>query len=826
MLLITELFAQNIIIDSLEAEIRLSEEKDVLKLQNALARLYIHKDPYKAIEYAKKTLSQIDDKDNYSVKYEAYEIIGLIYDDLGELVFALNYYTKANTIAQKYNEPLDIAKTFLDMGVINKKLSKHKEALSLLNKALHIRGDLSNDAQTALINNNIGLVYTNISYYEKALDYYYKALIIYEEIDDKSGISIEYNNIGMIYSYLNDYEKALTHYKKSLEIKISNNDTASSANSYNNIGICYKNLGQHNKALNYFNDALVIRKRYNNRKGMAVVYNNIANIYELHQQYDSSLFFHKKSLEIKESINDNYGMTISLSNLGNIYNKKNQLELAKNYLDKALVLAQIINSKNTEQYIYQYLSENSLLRGDLKNAYQYQTKYYQLKKTIISKSNKKKVEELHIIYETDIIQKELNRLQEEQLKQHQNLHVKTQIKAILIIIIGLVVALFLILIYVYFVYRKLNKKLIIDKQVSNSLIGVFDDIIALLDDEGNVLLSNYKFAVLFGYDIRSILGKNIFDIINYDLNGKRKEQFTKIIKSGESYQYEELINNQLFDVNICVVKNSISSLQRVALFAKDITNSRKVQKEIVRNNKILRQSENKLKNLNYTKDKLFSIVAHDLKNPLNTIVGFSDILVNNYDDFSENKIINFSKIMYNSAEQLYNLLENLLQWTNSQTNIENVNLEAVNLRSLVSETYNLLRLCAHKKGIIIENKIPKTLIVKADRNMISTVIRNLCQNAIKFTGKNGKITVSSKNYNTMVKISIIDTGVGISKKNIDKLFQMKENFTTHGTDNEKGTGLGLIICKEFVEKNKGIIWVESEEGYGSIFNFTIPIYES
>jgi signal transduction histidine kinase len=236
----------------------------------------------------------------------------------------------------------------------------------------------------------------------------------------------------------------------------------------------------------------------------------------------------------------------------------------------------------------------------------------------------------------------------------------------------------------------------------------------------------------------------------------------------------------------------------------------------------VRERTRELEEANATKDKFFSIIAHDLKNPLMTIMGFSDILTEYYESFSEKEIRENIDAINNSSTQLHKLLENLLQWARSQTGNINFNPELLSLKLIEMENFSLFLPMATAKGIKIYPEVEKNAVVYADREMITTIIRNLLSNAIKFTPKDGEITIKSETTDEFVEISIIDSGIGISEEDVEKLFRIDVHHTTLGTSEERGTGLGLILCKEFVEKHGGKIWVESEVGKGSAFKFTLP----
>ncbi len=230
-----------------------------------------------------------------------------------------------------------------------------------------------------------------------------------------------------------------------------------------------------------------------------------------------------------------------------------------------------------------------------------------------------------------------------------------------------------------------------------------------------------------------------------------------------------------------------------------------------------------LNELNATKDKFFSIIAHDLKNPFNTLMGFSELLLDNLDEYGKDKLHEFISILYETSKQSYALLENLLEWSRSQTGRLEMAPADCNLYRLFEENIRLLNNPAAKKEIKLINEVDAGLSAYCDENMVSTVIRNLISNAVKYSNQGGTITCSAASKADTIEVKISDTGIGIKPENMQKLFRIDVNYTTKGTAQETGTGLGLILCKEFIGRNGGEIHVESEFGKGSTFIFTLPV---
>jgi len=240
----------------------------------------------------------------------------------------------------------------------------------------------------------------------------------------------------------------------------------------------------------------------------------------------------------------------------------------------------------------------------------------------------------------------------------------------------------------------------------------------------------------------------------------------------------------------------------------------------------IQQKNIKLEELNATKDKFFSIIAHDLKSPFNAIVGFSDLLYLRIDAYPKEKIKTFAKAINDSAKQTFKLLENLLEWSQLQKGKIKLNLKYYNLKSVVDEIILLHNEMAMKKMIAIRVNLALNIFVHCDLEITKTVLRNLVSNAIKFTNNEGSITIDVKKIDSFIEVQISDTGVGIPTEKIPFLFTIEQDISTSGTANEKGTGLGLLLCKELIEKQGGEIWVESTVGKGSAFYFTIPYIET
>jgi PAS domain S-box-containing protein len=248
----------------------------------------------------------------------------------------------------------------------------------------------------------------------------------------------------------------------------------------------------------------------------------------------------------------------------------------------------------------------------------------------------------------------------------------------------------------------------------------------------------------------------------------------------------------------------------------DITERKISEQELIKSETLLRE-------LNTTKDKLLSIIAHDLHSPFNSILGFSDILIETGKDLTQTKTKMYLGYIKSSAKNTLILLNNLLNWAKSQSNQISFKPQKLQLSSIIHEVIELSNSIAKSKNITINYNSSNNINIYADKNMLETILRNLISNAIKFTPTKGKVDIYATENKNNIEITVSDNGVGINQKSKKSIFQFETNTTTAGTENEKGSGLGLTLCKDFVEKHNGNIWVKSEFGKGSDFVFTLPL---
>jgi PAS domain S-box-containing protein len=329
--------------------------------------------------------------------------------------------------------------------------------------------------------------------------------------------------------------------------------------------------------------------------------------------------------------------------------------------------------------------------------------------------------------------------------------------------------------------------------------------------DGKILEVNRGFSLLTGYSVSEVLGKSTIEM-NFWVNIKdRNEVLDQLNNNGRVLQKEYQFRKKSGEIVTGVFNSAVIDI-----------NGENCTMSVIYDITERKNMEIRLVELNATKDKFLSIIAHDLKSPLNNIFGFSNLMIEGK-NLGTDEMQQYASLINKSASNTIDLLENLLEWASLQDGRISFKPRLVNVNELLSEMISMIGESATEKRIDISMAETGNIKVKVDENMIKTVVRNLLSNAVKFTKPGGKIEVSAIRSENEVVVKVTDSGVGISAENINKLFDIGSGYFTRGTKNEKGTGIGLLLCHEFVEKHGGKMIVESREGEGSTFSFTIPV---
>jgi len=359
------------------------------------------------------------------------------------------------------------------------------------------------------------------------------------------------------------------------------------------------------------------------------------------------------------------------------------------------------------------------------------------------------------------------------------------------------------------------------KQSEEDYRKLFEDHSAvklILDPQtGKIQDANHAAAKFYGWTRDTLKTMNIFEINTLEKDNLLGKMNRSLSKDQSVFQFKQRrADGSVRDVEVYSASITMGGKTYLHSIVNDITERKKNEEEI-------KLKTDQLIKLNAQKDKLFSIISHDLRSPFQALLGLTEIIAENTEEFTTEQIKELVQSLHEKTINLSNLLINLLRWAQTQNGTIKCTPVNVSLAEMINETVDSLSLKSLQKQIAVVSRVEKELIVCADRNMIQSVLLNFLSNALKFTNRQGTIQIDADFVSSeQIKVSVQDNGVGISKEDLGRLFQVGEKIGSVGTEGELSTGLGLLLCKEFIELNKGIISAESEEGKGSTFSFTLP----
>ncbi|WP_298555353.1 tetratricopeptide repeat-containing sensor histidine kinase [uncultured Algibacter sp.] len=632
-----------------------------------------------------------------------------------------------------------------------------------------------------------------INDYERALEYILKSEKLSNNLNYKKGIAEITYYKALIYAQKNDYINAISGYNESKKLFSTLKDTLSVAKVNNSIGLIEINRGNYNKGLQYSLAAIKELESRHLYKELNLAYSNLAKAYYNIQLFEKAIQFYEKALNIQLSLNDTKGSNESHSKLAELYSNKKEHRKAIEYYEKVLESSESKND-SVRGKVLPKLGGEYLMFKDYDKATKYLILGYNINTR--TKNNAGLLLALNNLGDLNLQQGRL-KIAEKQLleagKIAKNLNNKTELLK----------------------HYKLMKAL-------DSTNGRFDKAFEwqrkyyqLKNNSLNKSESKISHLTKIPDDL--------------DLNSNFKEPQEKNIVTTQTDSKKTLETNKRLNKYKLILYGLLAALIVVSallilVYFKRNSNIKYTQELEEKNVKIELQNESfseqtkHLENVNNVKDKLFSIVSHDLKDSLSSINGFIDLLKDG--SLSREEFDNLIPELSENANNASLLLFNLLNWSKSQMQSLEPKPSLFDIQEVFETKLKLIDQRMESKGIeLIDHSLRD--FAYADRSMFEIVVQNLLANALKFCKNGDTITVSNHISNGTCIVSIADTGIGISKENIGKLFN-NSSFTTMGTDNEKGTGLGLSICKELVELNNGKIWVESTKGQGSTFYVQLP----
>lgn len=628
-----------------------------------------------------------------------------------------------------------------------------------------------------------------INEFDKALKYIIQSEKLATSLNFKKGIAEIGYYKALIYAQNNDYINAVSGYEKSKQLFGVLNDTLGIAKVNNSIGLIEIKRGNYNKGLQYALAAIEVLESKNLKNELRLAYSNLAKAYYNINAYEKAIEFYLKALNVQEQLNDQQGINESNLKLAELYSNKKEHRKAIDYYETIL---NDVKEDSIRRLVFPKLGGEYLKFNDYEKATQYLIKGYNLNRRFKNDVN------LLIV---------LNNLGELNLQEDRLATAEKQ------------------LLEAGDIARKINNK--------TELLRHYE-LMKSLDSTRGKFANAYIWQQRY-YDLKSSLKQEVVKIDSnitppkLELDPNFDKLDTNITSDNITPTESDTINQKEINKFKLIFYALLAALVIVSTFLiliylKRNNNIKYTQELEEKNIKIELQNDafqeqtKHLENVNNVKDKLFSIVSHDLKDSLSSINGFIDLLKDG--SLSREEFDNLIPELSENANNASLLLFNLLNWSKSQMQSLEPKPSLFDIQEVFEQKIRLVEQRMESKGI---NLVDHSLrdFAYADRSMFEIVIQNLLANALKFSRSGDTITVSNHISNGSCIVSVADTGIGISKKNIDKLFN-KNTFTTVGTNNEKGTGLGLSICKELVELNNGKIWVESTENVGSTFYVQLP----
>lgn len=608
------------------------------------------------------------------------------------------------------------------------------------------------------------------------------ALSLAEKENNHSARARALITLGQAHRYLlSDFDKALEYSFEALRIEENHNLHLGRTRTLIAIAEIYKEVGNNYQALEYYMQALVLQKQLDEDEAVIQTLNAIGLIHLQLNNDKKALEYHKEALVLSKKIGLQKEEANSIDYVAEALRKGGKLNRAIEEQTAALQLRKEIEDQAGIARSMTSLGEIYFHRGDMEKALDYYVESINIDRKLKNKNGLAK--SYNNIGALFIRTKEYDR-------------------AIKNLEIGLK----------YGVEENAKKHI----RDSYELLYTAH---SALEDYVNALLYKDLFIAISEFIYSEESDRKIAEMqTKYEID-KKEDEIELLKRSQEVRDLQLAKQNDL--KNFLIIALVLFAIIAILIYYLYRT-KRRSNLHLMETNAQINEKNKALEELNATKDKFFSIISHDLKGPLNSLTSFSSLLINHISHMSKDEIQMLAKDLDKSVKGLFSLLENLLEWSRSQSGNIELKPEALDLINLIDQTKNILSKTAENKNIRLITPEFFNLAVFGDRNSISTILRNLISNALKFTPSGGEVKVEVTENQNMAIISIVDNGVGMSDEVVSKLFRIDQKHSTKGTANEKGTGLGLILCKEFAEKNGGTISVESKEGRGSKFTFTLP----
>lgn len=661
-----------------------------------------------------------------------------------------------------------------------------KKVIRLSNDLLKISYSTQNSDLEYESLNYIAMAYVDLKETEVSNSYLFKALDLLKESEPDSIKSKLYNNIGSNYFFQDKFDSSAYYYEKALDINKRINNISEISILINNLAHLYNKLEQYEKAFEHNFYLLDIYEKQEDAEKTTDILIRIANSYIEISRFDDAVIFAEKAVNLVRLSNDTKKLARVLTTLGNVYLEKKEFKTAMTHYSEALSYVKDIKSSKGKAVLLNNIGLIQKQFGNYKEAFQKIEESIEIRKEIGAEDD---------LFHPYTSLAELSMKQGKFYDAIKFLHSAMAISV------------------------KNNER----KEINDTYYLLYTSYKNL--DKYDSALKYYESYTMLKDSLVDSELSSVVENLKIKYETEKKESENNLLRNQNTTQkiYFTVILGLIFAFLILLYAKYRSKQETNRKLNEKNEQIKKQHDELQQMYSQLQLSEEQLREANATKDKFFSIIAHDLKNPIHAITLSSDLLINKFKYMDAEQLVEVVQNINKSGNHLSVLLTNLLEWSRAKTYSIDFQPEIIDLRNASRDTMGLLEMNAKKKDISLVNNITDSTFIYADPNMIDTILRNLVSNAIKFTPQNGFVSISANVENESVVIKVKDNGIGMSSEDQHKLFRLDVHHTTKGTYNEKGTGLGLLLCKEFVEKHEGTIEVKSEIGEGSTFIIRIPL---
>lgn len=700
--------------------------------------------------------------------------------------------SEAFRISQINCQVENIIKSWIKLGKIQKIRGDNKKALNYFSKAriLSKEGALLEEYCESII--NIGELIYDSGKYDISLKYFQEAVSLSSRKNYDRLLAHSLYYIGKYHHTKGHFQQSKDYYNLALKTCKDHNNLKEQALIYPSIGKYYINEGKLNLALEYYLKAYYISEQLNDNFIKADVCNHLGGLYLQMDQYQKALKYHRQALEYRKRLNNPDGLAKSYNNIGEVFYELKQLDSANLYFTQSLQLCKSIGYKKG-------FVKAKINLGKVYNMQNKPEKAYGVLKNALTTSYQSG-------YDAGIAESSLA------------LGCYYQKKS------GLDSA-----IYYYQICLSKLCKTGYDEILRNTYRGLYS--CYLLKADYKKALEYHQSLLETEKELLNVENNRQLAILNITFNNEIKEKDNQVLRKDNELKNLQIkrktIIMWLVILLLCItILLCLNLYNRFYLKKKSSKLLEELNITVTKQNSALKNLNNDLKKANQEKDKLFSIIAHELRNPLYWFQNLAETLSKNYEKMPPDKVRKTISALDESAKNAFHLMDNLLHWSRSKLNRIVPKKAAYHLHTLVLDAAQMYETIIQHKEIVFIVTIPEDVEIFVDPDLFNCVIRNLVSNAIKYTPVGGTIRIESSCLNNSATVIVSDSGSGIPDANVSELFKIENPISMPGLMQEKGSGLGLKLCKDFVEMNAGKIWVISKEHVGTKFIFTIPLYRS